>query len=110
MNPKKIRIKIGEREREYVTFMGTVTASRMKVKGREYVQYRLTVPKDVAEALAKELGLPPGSPVPVIVLMAPADPYHIIGLELLSEGRLEEVADERVREAVEELKALGVAG
>ena len=64
--------------RVYVTVPLLLKPRRIKVKGHEYLQHNIYLPRPVVATLYEAAGRNPEEPLPVIALLAPAAWFHIL--------------------------------
>ena len=64
--------------REYISAPLLLKTRRLRVKGHLYYQHYLYLPRRVALKVYEMADRKPGQEVPLIVLLAPADWYHVL--------------------------------
>jgi hypothetical protein len=74
---------------------------RVRAKGKEYVQYYINVPKDLAAVLEKEAGAETNE-IPLLALVRVAEWYHLLDWSNVK-GYLKESLPESIRKELEEL-------
>ncbi len=81
-----------------------VRVKKIRVRGREYVQHVIYLPKEIAKQLYREANEEEDKPLPIILLIAPAKWYHLINWSEYNEKELEHVPENILKE----LKTLGL--
>ncbi len=91
--------------RRYVVLELPVRPKRARVKGREYIQHYINLPKWLAMKLYVMAEEDPGAELPVVMLIAPAEWYHGILWEKMPERAWKTIPEK----ARKELEALGLS-
>ncbi len=91
--------------RKYVVLEISVKPKKVRVKGREYIQHYINLPKWLAMKLYEMANEDPEAELPVVMLVAPAEWYHGILWEEMPERAWKTIPEK----ARKELEALGLS-
>ena len=91
--------------RKYLVFIATIRPKKVKAKGKEYRQYYINIPRFIADKIYEKAGEGKDTAVPLIIMAAPAEWYHLILWDEMS-NKVWDMLPKRIKD---ELKALGLA-
>ncbi len=89
--------------KEFIPRVLVMKRRKVKAKGKEYYQYYINVPKDLAKKLEESAGIEnPDEGIPILALVRVAEWYHLLDWENVTEYLKRNLPD-NIRKELEEL-------
>jgi len=89
--------------KEFIPRILVMRRRKVRAKGKEYYQYYINVPKDLAKKLEESAGIEnPDEGIPVLALVRVAEWYHLLDWGNVS-GYLKRKLPDSIRKELEEL-------
>ncbi len=91
--------------RRYLVFEISVKPKKVRIRNREYIQHYINLPKQLVVKLYEMAEEDPGTELPVVILIAPAEWFHGILWEEMPKRAWKTIPEK----ARKELEALGLS-
>lgn len=89
--------------KEFIPRVLVMKRRKVRAKGKEYYQYYINVPKDLAKKLEESAGIEnPDEGIPILALLRVAEWYHLLDWENVT-GYLKRNLPDNIRKELEEL-------